>query len=58
MVIRGVTEEATHGSMTRKKARSELKALERVREEEANVAVRDIATPYIGFWSGREICFQ
>ena len=42
-IINEVIEKAPHGSRTRKKARSELKALERVREEEANVAVRDEA---------------
>ena len=42
-VIRKVIEEAPQGSMTMKKARYELKALERVREDEANVAVRDEA---------------
>ena len=38
-----MTEEAPHDSVTRKKARYELKALERVREDEANVAARDEA---------------
>ena len=42
-VIRKVIEEAPEGSTTRKRARYELKALERAREDEANVAVRDEA---------------
>ena len=50
VLIKGVIEEAPHGSMTRKKARSELKALERVREEEANVALRDEAHTHIWRW--------
>ena len=44
VVVREVIKEAPRDSMTRKKARSELKALQRVREEEANtLAVRDEA---------------
>ena len=39
-VIRRVIEWALEDSMVRKKARCELKALERVRDEETNVAMR------------------
>ena len=42
-VITKVNEEAPLGSITRKQARSELKALQRVRQEGENVAVRDEA---------------
>jgi type IV secretory pathway TrbL component len=41
VIIREVIEKAPQGSRTRKKALSELKALQRLREEEANVAMRD-----------------
>ena len=40
-VIRGVIHWAPEGSMVRGRARCGLEALERVREEEANVAMRD-----------------
>ena len=47
-VIRKVIDEAPHDSMTRKKARYELKALDRVREDEANVVARDGRGTYAG----------
>ena len=42
-VIREVVEKAPQGSRTSKKARIKLKALQRLREEEENVAMRDEA---------------